>query len=897
MKSLKPLIQAGMLVAGIGILAGCKQLQLDADPGVSLELAHLRAEKLSDIQYQLHLVVPPDKQVDIEGHIIVSFDLTTIDQPITLDFRESPDKVKKLLINGRSSNYQFVNEHIVIPTKKLWQGKNKIEIDFIAGSSSLNRNPEYLYTLFVPDRARTAFPLFDQPDLKSVYRLSLEVPGGWKALSNAPVETITEQGASTLYEFSPTRPISSYLFSFVAGAFESVTRVRDGRTMTMLHRESDPQKLERNLDAIFELHAESLAWMETYSGIPYPYQKFDFALIPAFQYGGMEHAGAIQYRASSLLLDEAPSDTELLNRASLIAHETAHMWFGNLVTMRWFNDVWTKEVFANFMAAKIVNPGFPEINHALNFLVGLYPAAYSVDRTPGSNAIRQHLDNLNQAGQMYGAIIYNKAPIMMRQLEAMIGEDEFREGMREYLATFSHANASWPELIAILDKRSSQDLAAWSEVWVNTPGRPHFEFNQDAGPVTGEGAVLQQIDPAGMDRVWPQRFALTDLASEPMLSLSILSDSAESPVAGGHADLNDHLLFNSDGFGYGLFPADLNNLQFWSSLDDLKRGSLLINLFEQMLAEANPQPDAYFLELQSLAINEENQLLLDLALTQLRTIYWRFMDPWSRNSQAPALQSRLWQAMLDDEESSRKKIWFDSFTSVAITRDAIQKLYTVWNGELVIDGLILSEKDLIKLSQLLAIKMPGRVEEILSQQLQRTQNADDKRRLTFLGPSLSDDQGNRDAFFASLAQEENRQTESWVLEALANLHHPLRVENSEHYLQETLELLEEVQVTGDIFFPKAWVAVSLGNYSSDSAVTTVKTFLEQNPDYNPQLRMKILQAADPMFRANRILKEGRGHRFESCRARHIKKGVFRSHGLHRIPDALDKTAYSSESGQ
>jgi aminopeptidase N len=105
----------------------------------------------------------------------------------------------------------------------------------------------------------------------------------------------------------------------------------------------------------------------------------------------MEHVGAIQYRADSLFLDEAPSQTQLLSRAGLIAHETAHMWFGNLVTMEWFNDVWTKEVFANFMAAKIVNPSFPDVNHDLNFLVRQYPRAYSVDRTEGANPIRQHL--------------------------------------------------------------------------------------------------------------------------------------------------------------------------------------------------------------------------------------------------------------------------------------------------------------------------------------------------------------------------------------------------------------------------------------------------------------------------------------------------------------------------
>ena len=126
------------------------------------------------------------------------------------------------------------------------------------------------------------------------------------------------------------------------------------------------------------------------------------------------------------------------------------MWFGNLVTMNWFDDVWTKEVFANFMAAKIVNPSFPEIDHELRFFLSHYPSAYAVDRTAGANPIRQPLENLKDAGTLYGAIIYQKAPIVMRHLEQITGTAAFRDGMQTYLTSFQYGNAVWPDLIAIL---------------------------------------------------------------------------------------------------------------------------------------------------------------------------------------------------------------------------------------------------------------------------------------------------------------------------------------------------------------------------------------------------------------------------------------------------------------
>jgi aminopeptidase N len=182
----------------------------------------------------------------------------------------------------------------------------------------------------------------------------------------------------------------------------------------------------------------------------------------------MEHTSAIQYRESSLFLDKNATQLQELSRAKLIAHETAHMWFGNLVTMNWFNDVWMKEVFANFMADKIVNPLFSNINHDLQFLTAHYPRAFSVDRTKGSNAIRQELNNLENAGSLYGSIIYNKAPIMMRQLELLLGEESFRTGIQTYIKTYANKNVDWNDLVLILDKKTKLDLEQWSDVWVNS---------------------------------------------------------------------------------------------------------------------------------------------------------------------------------------------------------------------------------------------------------------------------------------------------------------------------------------------------------------------------------------------------------------------------------------------
>ena len=392
-------------------------------------------------------------------------------------------------------------------------GTNRIEIEFVAGDEALNRNDDFLYTLFVPSRARLAFPCFDQPDLKARYRLRLTVPEGWQAVANGASRATDsgrpgETGASEM-EFEQTPPLPTYLFAFAAGKFSIETATRDGRVLRMFHRETDAAKVARNRDALFDLHARALAWLESYTSIPYPWGKFDFVLIPSFQFGGMEHAGAILYNASGLMLDESATQNQLLERASVIAHETAHMWFGDLVTMRWFDDVWMKEVFANFMAAKIVNPSFPELNHELRFLFAHHPGAYQVERTSGTNPIRQSLSNLDDAGQLYGAIIYQKAPVVMRQLELIVGENAFRDGLREYLKRYAYGNATWSDLIRILDARTKRDLVQWSRAWVEERGRPTLTASirvDERGRV--EGLDLTMADPLDRGLVWPERLHL-----------------------------------------------------------------------------------------------------------------------------------------------------------------------------------------------------------------------------------------------------------------------------------------------------------------------------------------------------------------------------------------------------
>ena len=820
--------------------------------GVSEALARDRARAFRSLRYDLTLTIPADPSQPVTGRILVRFALTA-PRMVVLDFAAPPDHVAGVTVAGAAVTYTAANGHLLIPASATRAGENEIAIDFRAGNDPLNRDPEFVYSLFVPARAHRAFPCFDQPDLKARYTLTLDIPEGWEAVANGAQTATEKQEGRTRVRFAETQPISTYLFAFAAGRFMVETAERGGRQYRLFHRETDAAKVARNRNAVFDLHAASLRWLEDYTAIPYPFGKFDMVAIPAFQFSGMEHPGAILYNAASILLDESATQNQMLDRASVIAHETSHMWFGDLVTMRWFNDVWMKEVFANFMAAKIVNPAFPQVNHQLRFLLSHYPGAYQVDRTAGSNPIRQELANLEDAGQMYGAIIYQKAPIVMRQLEMIVGESRFRDGLREYLKAFSFGNATWLDLIRILDARTSEDLAAWSRAWVEERGRPAFTstLQVDRGRISR--LTLQATDPMDRGLVWPQQLRVALGYPGRTREVAAYVNGPTTRVRDAE-DLPEPLfvLPNGAGLGYGLFVLDDRSRDYLlghiQAIDDaLTRGSGWIALWENMLEGRIPAASLLETIVRALPMEQDEQNVQRL-LGYATRAFWRHLSPGDRMGRAAAIEVVLRAGITRAPTSSAKAAWFSAYRDVAVTEPGVQWLEAVWRRTETIPGLTFAETDDIAIVQELAVREVAGWQEMLKAQHERIQNPDRRARFAFVMPALASDPAVREAAFERLRAVENRRREPWAAETLVYLNHPLRASHAVRFVRPSLELLSDVQRTGDIFFPARWIESVLAGHRSAEVAAIVRDFLGRELQYPQRLRWTVLTAADELFR-------------------------------------------------
>lgn len=315
-----------------------------------------------------------------------------------------------------------------------------------------------------------------------------------------------------------------------------------------------------------------------------------------------------------------------------------------------------------------------------------------------------------------------------------------------------------------------------------------------------------------------------------------------------------YILFNSSGLGYGVFPVDEQmEASLYTLSDPVARASGYINLYENMLAGRGMAPEKLLDLYREGLIKEQEELNLKLLTTQLNHIFWQLLSPEKRESLAPALEEELWLAMQQKETANQKKLLFKAFQQMALSRQAQARLYKIWSEQTAPEGIKLTEDDYTALALELAVRDYAAQPAVLQTQIQRVENPDRKKRLSFMLAALSAEEEERDAFFASLKDPKNREKEAWVRAALHYLHHPLRAQSSVKYLEESLALLDEIQKTGDIFFPHAWLQASFGYYQSPQAAEIVRSFLQKHPDYSPPLKAKILQATDNLFKAEKLL--------------------------------------------
>ena len=831
-------MRAAFIAAVLMAVSGCGlKLRKDVQAGLPESLAIRRSHSVSEVRYALRL----DIGEEISGEVTLRFHLADAKENVVLDFK-APEKY----IVAVSTPYRFREGHIAFRGRR---GENEITVKFRSPASSVHRGDKYAYTLFVPERASETFPCFDQPDIKGRLSLTLTVPPDWTAVSNGAQSRRVNVAEGVRFVFNETRPLPTYLFAFAAGTFKGLEGMRNGRRYTMHYLEDDQEKVDRNAPAVLDAHAEALAWLSSYTGIEYPFEKFDFVLLPGFPFSGMEHPGAVFYRDEAVLLGEKPTEEERLNRALLIAHESAHMWFGGLVTMSWFDDVWTKESFANFMADKIIAPSFPNINFDLRFIAQHAQRAYAVDRSKGANPLYQPLGNLSGAAELYGDIVYHKSPFVLRQLESLMGKTAFRDGLRRHLRRHAYGNATWAELVTLLDPETPSDLPAFSRAWVGAPGRSRISQEVILRDGKIEELILTQENG---DR--PQKL-MVRAGSAPAIPVT-LSGARTVVAAARGLSAPDFVFSNASGEGYGYFKLDPASLEFvLKNIGALPDPALRASLWESLYDAAvmgDLAPESFVRSAANALKIETDELIADTLLGRrgkLIDIFWNHLDPAERSALAPELERTL-TARLTQKASSLRTTLMKGFRGLVFTPGGIRRLEYFWRTELAPEKILafhLPEYERVDTALRLAVLNPERAEIILKDQESLIADSEQKKRFAFLRAAASASPETRALFLKNLKNPKNRKMEPWVIDGLKLLFHPLRREASSHLLESALNMLKDVRETGDIFFPQLWASAVLSHQNTPSALKSFKRVLSKK-GLPLGIRRLLLQSGDTLLR-------------------------------------------------
>jgi aminopeptidase N len=618
--------------------------------------------------------------------------------------------VHSATLNGSALDVAAVNDGVRIQLDGL-AAENVLEVvadaEYTNTGEGLHRfvdpvdDEVYLYSQFeVPD-SRRVFAVFEQPDLKATFRFTVTAPSRWQVVSNQPTPEPAVDGEVATWAFSPTPVLSSYITAIVAGPYDVVRSEltsSDGRTIPLgiFTRRSLTEFLDA--DYIFEKTRQGFAYYEEKFRYPYPFDKYDQLFVPEFNAGAMENAGAVTF-VETYVFRSKVTDAIKERRVVTILHELAHMWFGDLVTMKWWNDLWLNESFAEW-ASTISTAEATEWTEAWTTFQAMEKSwAYRQDQLPSTHPVVATINDLEDVQVNFDGITYAKGGSVLKQLVAWVGIDAFYAGVAAYFQKHHHSNTELRDLLVELEATSGRELTSWSEKWLETAGvntlRPEIET--DAEGVITSFALLQEA-PADYPTIRPHRLAvgLYDFDGDAL----VRTHRVEIDVDGTRTEVPELVgqrrgalvLTNDDDLAYAKIRLDEQSLataiEHLSAISDPLARALVWGSVWDATRDAETSPSDYVRLVLSNIASETESTTIRTTLTQLVQAARSYVAPSRRAEVLAEVGDRLLELAGEAEAGSDAQFQFVKFFAAAASTPAhADALRALHDGSLALDGL------------------------------------------------------------------------------------------------------------------------------------------------------------------------------------------------------------------
>lgn len=855
--------------------------------------AVFRAQVVSDVEYELSFdITSPDK---LTGLALIRFEWKKPERALTIDFEGG--LISELKINGAQEKLNYNGHFLTLSSESLIRGRNEVWIKFEHPYSNTGsgfyrfKDPEdgrvYLYTDFEPYEANELFPCFDQPDLKARYKLEALAPSEWLVVSATLEEKIKAEGPSRRWIFPWTEKFSTYVFSLHAGPYAKWEGKagKNGRIPLRLFARRSLQKYVAHQEWL-DITQKGFAFYEDYFAMPYPYGKYDQLIVPDFNAGAMENVGAVTF-AERTVPRGKPTYKDRERRADVILHEMAHMWFGDLVTMRWWNDLWLNESFATYMSS-LALMNVTEFKTAWqSFFSGTKQWAYLEDQWVTTHAIETPVPDTAQAFANFDGISYGKGASALKQVAFLLGPEKFRDGVRLYFKKHAGTNTERKDFVEALAQASGMDLSSWTNEWLKSKGVNTVQalYSCSLGQIQGF-RLIQSAEEPGDDLLRTHRtvlgfFQRSDDGSVALAeTLPVLYSGAETvvPAADGlacpafvYANINDQdfVKIKLDGASVETIKSSLSGMRdafhrtmMWQSLWDMVRdGELSLDAYVS-LAKTNLPGESDFVTAKMVTDNLYGRWV---GASSVLMYYPRHdeAEKMAYTKLVTDLGEFFWSQFIQAKPGSDfQRLWFDSFVRTSQSKEALVRLKQLLAGKkFKINGFEFDQNRRWDALVALSAQADPEVHALIEAE-QKRDPSNYGLKMRVAAEAASPDINVKRRWFNEITNLESKESLATLKQAMKNLFPVSQQEMRSEFSQDFFDYWKGPAVRKESEFLEEFAGNLAPTLCEEVSTHALKYFITNDKNaLDPVAYTELLKAQQEDERCSKIRASARGKRF------------------------------------
>ncbi len=799
--------------------------------------AAARAARVSQVDYAIAIDLTGSERFTATSTI--SFDLKDTAEALTIDLDKAA--ISALTVNGKTVTPQYNGWFITLAANDLATGRNTVAVSY---TRAFNTNGEglhrmldpadgkaYLYSQLAPANAHQVFALFDQPDLKSTYALTVVAPAAWQVVSAARESGIADMGATRRWTFPATKKMSAYAFSLHAGPYKVWEDNSGPYPLRLFARQSVAAHVPA--PEWFRHTRDGFAFFDQYFGMPYQFGKYDQLLVPDHLYGAMENIAAVTFAERNYLhkADMTPAQRESLAR--VIRHEMAHQWFGDLVTMEWWNGLWLSESFASFMAS-LSMAETPEYKHAwLSFFIDDKQRGYALDAGPGSHPVDAAIASSANAYDNLDAITYIKGGSSLKQLRHLLGDEAFRKGVHNYLVKNQFGNAKLDDFIGELGKAAGRDLGPWTQQWLYEAGLNTLaaDYSCSKGKITAftlrQGTVRAGQPVLREQRVQVATFVMKNAAATLNKNVAVNYKGAATAVPELVGSACPDLVYpNYQDWGFVKVQLDQRSMtaarkHMGAVQDPLLRAMLWQGLWDGVRDGRYSLGTFMKTAMQNARTEKDGAVMRDLLKKIEEGAAYRQAAP-------PA----AWVAMQEQNDTDFKNRWFKLYQNTATGKADLTRLAAILAGEEIVQGVPLTQE--LRWNLIATLNRhdhPGSA-ALIAAELARD-NSDSGRSAALRATVMRPDPAVKAEWLAKIVDPKTREPFARIRIAMANLYPAGQEKLAEASADERLRNLPALDKAATPAYMRAYGAAMIPAACTQASVARLQAAIASMKELSP----------------------------------------------------------------